>query len=88
MKKVKLMIEIGGLYKDKHGLLIAYKYDAPQFSEFRMKIDYVFCIIEDNIIHKKNIYIKILMTNTGKLQLIIQRAFIGCLEKGFIEKIG
>jgi hypothetical protein len=83
-------IEVGGLYQTTaDGLILAYKNDQPERSEFRMKPEYVFTIIEE-VEFPTRLYkfVRVLMANTGKFQLLHKSDLEIFLSRNFIKRIG
>lgn len=66
---------------------VAHKNNCPGRTEFRMKTGYMFTIVEKNISNEAD-YIRVLMSNTGKLQLLNRNVFNLYLEANHIKKIG
>ena len=88
------LISNGDLYINlrDHGL-IALKYDNPERSEFRMKSGYVFTVIDDECEELTKRFatipwvVKVLMANTGKLQLVRFVELEGYIHSGLVKRL-
>lgn len=90
MSSTTNLINVGDLYITLDvGRIVAYKNDDPYRSEFRMKPGYVFTVVETDIRHKPHSFVRVLMSNTGKFQLLNLEEFVAYLSyKNAIKKIG
>ena len=87
---MKDVVKVGDLYITlEGGTILAFSNDEPYRSEFRMKPGYIFTVIETDInVGKVYDYVRVIMSNTGKFQLVDLDELVAYLSRNFVKKIG